>query len=89
MFYADDVALYRWLDTAAEESAQEGPDQGEALIERAGELTHAERRLAAHALLARMRSRDRSESGSARELLLRLCRERPSTVLRAAWSLRA
>jgi glycosyltransferase involved in cell wall biosynthesis len=89
VFYADDVALYRWLDTAVEESAQEGPSHGAALIERAGELTHAERQLAARALLARMRSRDRSESGSARDLLLRLCRERPSAVLRAAWSLRA
>jgi glycosyltransferase involved in cell wall biosynthesis len=89
VFYADDVALYRWLDTAAEPAAHEGPAQGAALIERAGELTHAERRLAARALLARMRSRNRSESGSARGLLLRLCRERPSAVLRAAWSLRA
>jgi glycosyltransferase involved in cell wall biosynthesis len=89
VFYADDVALYRWLDTAAEESAPEDPAQGAALIERAGELTHAERRLAARALLARMRSRNRLESGPARDLLLRLCRERPSTVLRAAWSLRA
>jgi len=89
VFYADDVALYRWLDTAGGAAGREGPAHGAALIERAGELTHAERQLAARALLARMRSRDRSESGSARELLLRLCRERPSTVLRAAWSLRA
>jgi glycosyltransferase involved in cell wall biosynthesis len=88
-FYGDDVALYRWLDTAAEETSAPCPAHGAALIARAGELTHAERRLAARALLARMRSRDRAESGPARDLLLRLCRERPSTVLRAAWSLRA
>ena len=87
-FYADDVALYRWLDTAVEASPRECPAQGAALIERAGELTHAERRLAARALLARMKSRDRAESRPARDLLLRLCRERPSAVLRAAWSLR-
>ena len=84
-FYADDIALYRWLDTAADET----PVHSAALIERVGELTHAERQLAARALLTRMRSRDRSESGPARDLLLRLCRERPSTVLKAAWSLRA
>jgi hypothetical protein len=86
-FYADDAALYRWLDPAAEEPADGGP--GAALMARVGELTHTERQLAARALLARMRSRDPSESGQARGLLLRLCRERPSTVLRAAWSLRA
>jgi len=89
VFYADDVALYRWLDTADEVLTHGDSTHGAALIERAGELTHAERQLAARALLARMRSRDRSESGCARDLLLRLCRERPSTVLRAAWSLRA
>jgi glycosyltransferase involved in cell wall biosynthesis len=87
VFYADDAALYRWLDPAG--SADEGPSPNAALMARVGELTHAERQLAARALLARMRSRDPSQSGQARDLLLRLCRERPSTVLRAAWSLRA
>jgi len=53
------------------------------------QLSHAERRLAARALITRMRSADRSESGDARGLLLRLCREQPRTVLKAAWSLRA
>jgi len=84
-FYADDVALYRWLDPGA----GEGPSAGAALMDRLAELSHAERRLAARSLLTRMRSHDRSESVNARGLLLRLFREQPSTVLRAAWSLRA
>jgi glycosyltransferase involved in cell wall biosynthesis len=81
-FYADDADLYRWLDPSGDARACAN------LIERIGELNHAERRLAAQALLARMRSADPAESGPARGLLLKLFRQRPSTVLRAAWSLR-
>jgi len=88
-FYADDAALYRWLDPSDVSAAGARPAGGRSLIERLPELSHAERRLAAHALIARIRSADRSDSGAARELLLRLCRERPRAVLSAAWSLRA
>jgi glycosyltransferase involved in cell wall biosynthesis len=86
-FYAEDAELYRWLDTAPNAT---GLSAGMAprLIDRLAELNHAERRLAARALWARMRSEDRRESLNARGLLLKLCRVRPRTVLRAAWSLR-
>jgi glycosyltransferase involved in cell wall biosynthesis len=87
-FYAEDAELYRWLDTAPAEAGAPAASAPQ-LFERLGELSHAERQLAARAIWARMQSADRRESLDARELLLRLCRERPRTVLRAAWSLRA
>ena len=79
--YAEEAALYRWLDGDADPPA----GAGAALL---GDLTHAERRLVAQTFLARLASGNADAARSARRLLVRLCCERPSLVLRAAWSLR-
>jgi glycosyltransferase involved in cell wall biosynthesis len=87
-FYADAVELYRWLDPGYQPQGATVARLGMAMLERIADLTHDERRLAALAMLARLRDPDRDTSAVARRLLMRLCRERPRTVLRAAWSLR-
>ncbi|HEY3799280.1 MAG TPA: glycosyltransferase [Caulobacteraceae bacterium] len=79
-FWVDDAALYRWLD-----GGQLSIDPPRNFVG----LTHAERRLAAHATWARMRSPDRLEAADARTFVLELLREQPGLVLKAAWSLRA
>lgn len=88
-FYAEDVGLYRWLDGANEASDPIALAGARGLVEGAFELDHKERRLAAQAIWRRVRSSDRAQAASARELLMRLCRQSPTVVLRAAWSLRA
>ena len=90
-FYARDAALYRWLDHAGWPALPEdrvAPSPCAALFDQLDGLSHAERRLAAWALMAQLRSADQLEAREASSLLLRLCRERPATVLSAAWSLR-
>jgi GT2 family glycosyltransferase len=88
VFYAEDAALYRWLDGLRRND--DSPARAlRGLLDEAFELTHTERRLAAQAIWARVRSVDRSEAADARKVLLQLCRLRPSAVVRAAWSLRA
>lgn len=85
-FYAEDAALYRWFDGV--DRAEDAAACLNQLLHGASELSHTERRLAAREVWARMRSVDRQEAARTRRLLLRLCRQRPVTVLRAAWSLR-
>jgi GT2 family glycosyltransferase len=90
-FYARDAALYRWLERACDESV-EGDDEGlapcEALFDRSPGLSHAERQLAAQALISWMKSRDPARAHLANGLMLRLLWKRPAAVLRAVWALR-
>jgi GT2 family glycosyltransferase len=79
-FYAEDGALYRWLDDGV-------CAPPETLIAQSRQFTHSERRLAAMSLLARMRSADLAVATSARALLWQMCLTRPAVVLKAAWSL--
>ena len=90
-FYAEDAALFHWLDQCDVAPAGEPPERarGDAFIRQLPGLSHAERRLAAMSLAAQVRSRDRLQARSARALVLRLCRERPRTVFNAVWSLRS
>jgi glycosyltransferase involved in cell wall biosynthesis len=84
-FYDKDAALFRWLDVPTAPPADcAAPPSRETLLG----LSHAERRLAALALFARSRSRDRGEARVARGMFLRLCLGRPRTVVNAVWSLR-
>jgi hypothetical protein len=85
-FYAEDAALYRWLDGCSR--AEDMPVCLNQLLNEASEFSHSERRLAARAIWTRMRGVDRQDAARTRKLLLRLFRRHPSTVLRAAWSLR-
>jgi GT2 family glycosyltransferase len=87
-FYAETAELYRWLDPGC--AAPHTPShRGEEGLGWLSELNHDERRLAAVALLSRLRHTDRRTHADARDLLVRLCRDHPASVLRAAWSLRA
>ena len=90
-FYAEDAGLYRWLDVGLGETIAGTPIEAgsEGLVYGARRLNHAERRLAALALLTRVRSADPDEAAGARDLLVRLFRGSPAAVLKAAWSLRA
>jgi len=85
-FYQDAAELYRWLDPGCQ--SRRSPAMALAGRDWVAGLTHDERRLAALAMLARLRNPDRATSDDARRLLMRLCRDRPRTVLSAAWSLR-
>ena len=86
-FYAVDAGLYRWLDGADETRDPVAWAGARSLIDGTCELDHAERRLAAQAIWRRVCSTDRNAAASAREMLIQLCRRRPTTVLKAAWSL--
>lgn len=86
-FYAADAGLYRWLDGADETCDPIALAGAKSLVDGTCELDHLERRLAARALWRRVCSADRKAAALARELLLELCRRRPKTVLKAAWSL--
>lgn len=86
-FYAADAGLYRWLDGADETRDPVAMAGAKSLVDGTCELDHAERRLAARAMWRRVCSPDRSAAASARDLLMELCRRRPKTVLKAAWSL--
>ena len=88
-FYAEDAALYRWLEGGpASADATGGLARLSRLLDEAPGLSHTERRLAAMAVWSRMCGPDPKEAAIARRLLLRLCQSRPTAVLRAAWSLR-
>jgi len=87
-FYARDAALYRWLDLARSHSERSYAPQSAMPVEQLDELSHVERRLAAWAMLAQITSTDQTEARQAVRAFFRLCRERPGTVLSAAWSLR-
>jgi glycosyltransferase involved in cell wall biosynthesis len=88
-FYAEDAGLYRWLDGASTASDPIARAGAQRLMDGVFELDHQERRLAAQAIWRRVRGADRNEAASARGLLVSLLRQRPTTVLKAAWSLRA
>ena len=78
-------ALYRLLDFADPDfSAGSEPDFAP-LVERFGELNHAERALAAHAMINRMARADRASARQTRRVFLHLLRRRPGMIPKAAW----
>jgi glycosyltransferase involved in cell wall biosynthesis len=90
-FYAEDAALYRWLDRVGrpEPSAPGGAGSlAAAWREGLADLSHSERRMAARALVDEITGKDRTQARGAASVLLELCRRQPALVLGAAWSLR-
>lgn len=83
-FYAADAALYRLLELA-DPDAVAGDADFTPLEARFGELDHAERALAAQAMINHMRKADRADARRTRRIFLRLLFKRPGMVPRAAW----
>ena len=88
-FYADDAVIYRLLDLADPDFVPHaGGDADFApLASRFAELNHAERRLAALAMINHMTRAERRRARQTRRLFLRLLSRSPGMVPRAAWSL--
>lgn len=85
-FYAADAALYRLLELADPDT--EAADADFTLLEtRFDELDHAERALAAHAMINHMRRADPARARQTRRVFLKLLRRRPGMVPKAAWRL--
>jgi glycosyltransferase involved in cell wall biosynthesis len=85
-FYAGDAALYRLLELADPE-VDAGEDDFAPLAARFAELNHAERALAAHAMINHMRRAERANARQTRRLFLGLLRQRPGMIPKAAWHL--
>ncbi len=83
-FYADDAALYRLLELA-DPDAGAGEADFAPLAARFGELNHAERSLAAQAMINHMRSAERANARQTRRLFLGLLLQRPGMIPKAAW----
>ena len=86
-FYADDAILYRLLDLADPEfRGDAGADVDfTPLAARFAELNHAERALAAHAMINHMGRGDRASARRTRRLFFGLLRQKPGMIPRAAW----
>jgi glycosyltransferase involved in cell wall biosynthesis len=86
-FYADDAKLYRLLDLADPDVASGAADAVDfALLEaRFAELNHAERALAAQAMINQMVRADRARARVTRRMFFRLLRRRPGMIPPAAW----
>ena len=84
-FYARDAALYRLLELADPDIDAREADFAP-LAARFGELSHAERSLAAQAMINHMRNADRANARQTRRLFLGLLRQRPGMVPKTAWS---
>jgi glycosyltransferase involved in cell wall biosynthesis len=84
-FYADDAALYRLLDFADPDFSASSEPDFTPLAGRFDQLNHAERALAAHAMINRMARADRASARQTRRVFLRLLRRRPGMIPRAAW----
>lgn len=86
-FYASDAALYRLIDLADPDLAVGvAADADFALLaERYHELSHAERALAAQAMINHMTRAERARARHTRRLFLRLLRRHPGMIPRAAW----
>jgi glycosyltransferase involved in cell wall biosynthesis len=86
-FYADDATLYRLLDLADPEFPGDADDDADfaPLATRFAELNHAERALAARAMINHMRRADRTRARQTRRLFFGLLRQRPGMIPRAAW----
>lgn len=85
-FYAGDAALYRMLDLADPDIAARVSDSADftPLAERFDELNHAERALAAQAMINHMTQAERSRARRTRGVFLKLLLRRPGMVPRAA-----
>ena len=83
-FYAGDAALYRLLDLADPEIAAPDADFG-LLAVCFAELNHAERALAAQAMINHMRSAGREQARQTRRVFLNLVRQRPGMIPKSAW----
>ena len=83
-FFAGDAALYRLLELADPEI---GPGDADfaPLAARFAELNHAERALAAHAMINHMRRAERASARQTRRLFFGLLRQRPGMIPKAAW----
>jgi glycosyltransferase involved in cell wall biosynthesis len=88
-FYAEDAALYRLLDLADPDvAAGAGRDADFGLLaSRFDDLTHAERALAARAMLYHVRSGDRAAARRTRTVFLHLLRRKPGMMQRGLWRL--
>jgi glycosyltransferase involved in cell wall biosynthesis len=86
-FYADDAMLYRMLDLADPNFSPDAYDAADftPLAGRFTELNHAERALAARAMLNHMTYADRTRARHTRRLFLRLLCRRPGMIPRKAW----
>jgi glycosyltransferase involved in cell wall biosynthesis len=86
-FFADDAALYRVLDLADPDLAAANANSADfsLLATRFSELNHAERTLAALAMINGMTSADTTQSRKIRALFLRLLRRRPGMIPRGAF----
>jgi hypothetical protein len=87
-FYASDAAIYRLLDLADGAAAWSRQDDVDfaLLADRFSEFNHAERKLAALAMVAHMRHAKRPQSSRTRRVFLQLLRQRPGLLLQAGWS---
>jgi hypothetical protein len=84
-FYAGDAALYRLLELADPDIDAREADFAP-LAAHFGELSHAERSLAAQAMINHMRNAERANARQTRRLFLGLLRQRPGMVPKTAWS---
>ena len=81
-FYENDAALYRLLELADPEIDPGNADFAP-LAARFAELNHAERALAAHAMINHMRRAERPNARQTRRLFLGLLRQRPGMIPKA------
>jgi len=86
-FYASDALLYRLLERADPAAEGDTDIDFSALADRFGELNHAERALAAHAMINHMRSADRVAARRTRKVFAGLLMRKPGMVPKAAWAL--
>jgi glycosyltransferase involved in cell wall biosynthesis len=86
-FYADDAKLYRLLDLANPDVSSGDTVDFSPLEARFAELNHAERALAAQAMINHMAHGDRVQSRATRRLFFRLLRRRPGMIPFSAWRL--
>lgn len=87
-FYASDAALYRMLDLADPDIAAAVANATDfaPLATRFAELNHAERALAAQAMIHHMMHAERGRAHRTRALFLRLLCRKPGMIPRGAWS---
>jgi glycosyltransferase involved in cell wall biosynthesis len=86
-FYASDAMLYRLLELADPVAELRVDSDFTLLADRFGELNHAERALAAHAMIRYMHSADRAAARRTRKVFLKLLMRKPGMVPKGAWRL--
>ena len=86
-FYAREAELYRLLEFADPQADASGELDFSLLAARFDELNHAERALAAHAMINHMRRAGRVQAHRTRRIFLRLLLQKPGMVPKAAWPL--